>query len=78
MPRYYLHLHNGHAFESDPDGMNLPDIEAARAEALRVCRELRDDIPELFENIVAFEIADATGRILLTFPCPELERDSGR
>jgi hypothetical protein len=38
MPRYYLHLRNGHVLEKDPDGIDLPNIEAARAEALRVFR----------------------------------------
>ena len=74
MPRYYFHLHNGHALESDPDGMELPSIEAARSEALRVCRELREGAPDLFRNGLAFEITDKAGLVLLAVSCTDLDR----
>ena len=40
MPLYYFHIRNGSALERDPEGMKLPDLESAHAEALVVSREL--------------------------------------
>lgn len=40
MPNFYLYLeHNGHLVE-DPDGSDLPDLDAARAEAIAAARDL--------------------------------------
>lgn len=39
MPRYYFHLHND--LEAlDEEGREFPDLEAARAEAIRGARDL--------------------------------------
>jgi hypothetical protein len=44
MPRYFFHLHNGTA-ACDEEGRELPDLNAARAEAITTAREMmRDDI----------------------------------
>jgi hypothetical protein len=39
MPRFYFSLVNGRKFD-DVDGLDLPDIEAARAEALGFALDL--------------------------------------
>jgi hypothetical protein len=39
MPRYYFSLKNGRPFD-DVDGLELPDIEAARAEAIGFARDI--------------------------------------
>lgn len=40
MPRFYLHICNGSGFVEDEEGMNLPDLAAARKEALKGLRSL--------------------------------------
>jgi hypothetical protein len=67
MPLYYLHIRNGRDLERDPEGVKLPDLDSAHAEALVVARELTDAIPE-FNNDTVIEIADETGRTLLRVP----------
>ena len=49
MPLYYLHIRNGDKLEVDPDGTELPDLEAAFAEAVKVARELVDEVDDLGE-----------------------------
>ena len=43
MPLYYFHIRNGSALERDPEGMKLPDLESAHAEALVLLRIGRRD-----------------------------------
>jgi uncharacterized protein DUF6894 len=71
MTTYYLNVRDD---ECDPDGSELSDITAARAEAIASAREL------MSQSIVAegrigihrsFEIADANGRILMVVPFHE-------
>ncbi|GEO19294.1 hypothetical protein MAE02_69900 [Microvirga aerophila] len=75
MPLYYLHIRNRNELEVDPDGMELPDIDAAMAEALKVARELTAEIPE-YDASTVIEIADGDGQTILTVPfchvfCPK-------
>jgi len=70
MPRYYRHIRQGDRLIEDPEGIELPDLDAARAEAFDGVRDLlgeairqgRDDW--LNDSIV---ITDAAGRELTTF-----------
>jgi hypothetical protein len=39
MPRYYFSLTNGRTFD-DVDGLELPDLNSARAEAIGFARDL--------------------------------------
>ena len=39
MPHYYFHLHN-HVGARDEEGQDLPDLAAAREEAIRGARDL--------------------------------------
>jgi hypothetical protein len=39
MPRYYFSLNNGRPFD-DVDGLELPDLEAARQEAVGFARDM--------------------------------------
>jgi hypothetical protein len=76
MPRYYLHLRDSDGLGEDPEGIELPDVDAAYAEALRVAREMRllwADMPLEARKELAFEIADETGNTLLTVPFSEAE-----
>lgn len=71
MPRYYLHIRQGDQLIEDPEGVERPDLDAARAEAVNGIRDLigaairqgQDDW--LNDGIV---IADETGRELMTIP----------
>jgi Domain of unknown function (DUF6894) len=67
MPRYYLHIHDGHDLDLDPDGTDFRDLQAAQAEAERVVRELWLDWSEARPD-TAIEIVDATGRTMRRVP----------
>ncbi|GEO19375.1 DUF6894 family protein [Microvirga aerophila] len=67
MPLYYLHIRIGDKLDADPDGAELPDIDAALAEALKVARELTAEIPG-YDGSTVIEIADEDGRTILTLP----------
>jgi len=65
MPLYYFHIRNGDKLELDPDGTELPDLEAAFAEAVKVARELVDEVDDLGRD-AAIEITDGAGDTVLT------------
>jgi hypothetical protein len=68
MPRFYFHIRNGDAYEDkDPDGDDLPDLQAAHAEALQVARDFWKDWSHA-EIGMAVEVVDEDGRTLLTVP----------
>jgi len=67
MPLYYLHIRNGTKLELDPDGIELPDMNAAVLEALRVARELLGEVSDLGRETV-IEIAAETGSASRTVP----------
>jgi hypothetical protein len=67
MPLYYLHIRNGDKLEVDPDGTELPDLGAALTEALKVARELVDEVADLGRDAV-IEVADGSGETILTVP----------
>jgi hypothetical protein len=73
MPLYYLHIRNGDKLELDPDGTELPDIDAALAEALKVACELAAEIPE-YDGSTLMEITDGDGQTALTVPFSEAIR----
>ncbi|PVE23776.1 hypothetical protein DC522_14350 [Microvirga sp. KLBC 81] len=73
MPLYFLHIRSGDKLEMDPDGVELPGLAAARAEALKVARELLDEVADLGGNAV-IEITDGTGETILTVPFSDAVR----
>ena len=66
MPRYYFNIRDGYDVDEDEEGIELPDIEAARAEALATVEELRDELRDA--GNIELEITDDAGRRLLTVP----------
>jgi hypothetical protein len=61
MPRYYIDVRSHFTTNEDPDGVELPDIAAARAEALRVAARLLEDwteIPPVYSSAIVIEIVD--------------------
>ena len=73
MPLYYLHIRNGDKLEVDPDGTELPDLDAALAEAVKVARELVDEVHDLGRDAV-IEVADGSGETILTVPFSDAVR----
>ena len=72
MPRYYFHVRAGSGLTRDPDGADLPDIDAARKQAIKMaCRAWSERPPESTDNDDAFEIADESGQVVLKVPFSE-------
>lgn len=83
MPRYYFHVDNGTGETRDEDGAELPDLEAARREALSGIRSILRE--ELAGGSLDFagriRITDEMGRHLLDVPfltAVDLRNPSGR
>jgi len=72
LPKYFLHLWDGDAFEVDDEGVDLPDLASARDEAQRFAAEIRCDL-ESPDN-ARIEIAGEDGRILARVPIPPARR----
>jgi hypothetical protein len=66
MPRYFFNIRDGYDLDEDEEGIELPNIEAARAEALATVEELRDQLTDA--GNIELEITDEEGRRLLTVP----------
>jgi len=67
MPRYFFHIRDGDGLKNDPDGIELPDVDAARATALKkACRIWSERPPEPAANDQTFEVTDEAGQIVLT------------
>ena len=72
MPRYYFHIRDGRHLTKDAEGIELPGIDAVRPEALkRACRLWSERPPMAGDNEQTFEVADETGRVVLTVPFSE-------
>jgi hypothetical protein len=72
MGRLYFHIRKHDHIEPDPEGCDLPDLAAARNEALQSAREIlssviREPDPHLFDCV----IADEDGRELATVSLKE-------
>jgi hypothetical protein len=74
MPRFYFNLRDGRDLDEDEDGVELPDVEAARAEAFATVEELRDELGADGARM-ELEITDEAGRRLVTVP---FARPAGR
>lgn len=66
MPRYFFHVREGAEISRDREGQELPNVEAARREALAANREILGD--KLLHggslNHRSIEIADETGHVV--------------
>jgi len=81
MPRYYFNLRHRPGPEGlavDPEGEELPDLDAARERALEAARDM---IARTRSHLVrdwfvcSFEIEDEDARLLLTVPFSETVPD---
>jgi hypothetical protein len=70
MPAYYFHVRDNGSLLRDPDGIELPDLDAARDECRKLIvsvlrEEQRDD--ELLTGR-EFQVEDELGRTVLIVP----------
>jgi hypothetical protein len=70
MPRYYLHIRTADGMLLDEEGIDLPDLNAARELALASARDLLGDAIKAGKGVVAESIvvADADGHELVIVP----------
>lgn len=68
--RYYFHVRDGDRLLEDPDGSDLPNLDAAREEALAGARHLLSEKLQRGEVIDGqrFEITDESGEVLEIVP----------
>jgi hypothetical protein len=70
MARFYLHIRNGGGFVEDLEGQELPDLAAARVQAIEGIRSVLSEETRHGEIDLSgsIEIADGDGNILLVLP----------
>jgi hypothetical protein len=66
LPRYFFHLHDRFGSIADPDGLELPGLDAAISEAIRGARSIiAEDVQAGVIHLGGrIEIADETGEVL--------------
>jgi hypothetical protein len=66
MPRYFFHVREGADVSRDREGQELPNVEAARREAIAANREILGDriLHGGALNHRSIEIADETGHVV--------------
>ncbi|TPI13027.1 hypothetical protein FJW06_15330 [Mesorhizobium sp. B4-1-3] len=68
MTRYFFHVDNG-TFIPDEDGVDLPDLDAARMEAVRAAGEMINDAKQSFWDHMTpwiMNVTDDQDRLLFT------------
>jgi hypothetical protein len=76
MPRYYIDVRSTFGTTEDMDGIEVPDLTAAHAEALEVAHKLRErwaEIPHDARHDIVVELVDEGFRTILTLPLSEIE-----
>jgi hypothetical protein len=64
VPRYFFHVRIGRELTRDEEGVDLPDLDVAVAEALKAAREYRE--PTYFP--IQLHIEDSYGRTVFILP----------
>jgi len=76
MPRYFFHVHDGEGLDRDHIGTDLPTIEEAYMEAVKVAHDLWhlwDDLPPEDLNNMAVVVVDGAGQTVLTATFPKAQ-----
>jgi hypothetical protein len=70
MGRFYFHIQDSDQLLQDPEGTDLPDVDAARQEAILAAREILIEAIKMGKTQVpkAVVIADEEGRTLDVLP----------
>jgi hypothetical protein len=68
MPRYYFHIFNSTSTVEDEEGLELPDLQAARAQAITGIRSVlsTEILTGVFDLRGRIDIADAEGKVVET------------
>jgi hypothetical protein len=68
MARFYFHMRTGERVDRDTDGAEMPNLEAARAEALQSAREILAEAIKAAKSdlLDCLVIADEEGQELAT------------
>jgi len=80
MPTYFLHVRHSDRLNVDSTGMVLPNIGAAKVEALKIIEDLLEHWPTGWpqaDHTLAIEVADSVGQIILKVPVPDDRRLKG-
>jgi hypothetical protein len=76
VPRFYIDVRSHFGINEDPSGVELPDISAARTEALKVAENLLKSwagmSPEYGSEVV-IEIVGEDLRPVLIIPCVDID-----
>jgi hypothetical protein len=78
MPLFFFHVKEGDGLLSDPEGSHLPDIEAARAEAIEGARQLISAAVLTGEPMGLgrqMQVDDANGQTLLSIQFRDVVND---
>lgn len=76
MPRYYIDVRSHFGINEDLSGIELPDIAAARSEALKVVQTLLQSwaaMPPNYSSEIVIEIVGEDLRPVLIIPCSDIE-----
>ncbi len=81
MPRFFMNIRRGGAQIPDLEGDELPDVEAARREALETVRDMMQ-LPHVYGDMRewhrdAFVITDESGAVVLVVPFVPREEPGG-
>lgn len=76
MPVFYLDIRDGERLLEDSEGFDLPDFNAARAEAMDGVRQILAEIAKVGEVLDGqrFEIVDENGELLAVVPLKDVLR----
>ena len=75
MPRFFFHVRFDHYNRSrDELSLDFPDVETARAEAVRAAKDLRDEFVTQGQNPrdYAIEVENASGELVFRLSFSEL------
>jgi hypothetical protein len=75
VPRYYIDVRSHFGIDEDPSGVELPDIAAARIEALKVAENLLKSwagMSPSYGSEIMIEIVGEDLRPVLIIPCVDL------
>jgi hypothetical protein len=74
MPHYYIDIRSHFAINEDTDGVDLPNIAAAEAEALKIGERLLEGwagLPPAYSSAIVIEIIDEDLHPVLVIPYAE-------
>jgi hypothetical protein len=75
VPRYYIDIRSHFGIDEDPSGIELPDIAAAKTEALKVAEKLLKSWAGMspdYSSDIMIEIVGEDLRPVLIIPCSDI------